>query len=69
MDLYCAFMAIQHTHWGHNSNYGMLQNEWNKAMSSARRSVEWLFGDAINRYKFLHFCKNLKIQLSVAGKV
>ena len=48
MDLYCAFMAIQHTHWGHNSSYGMLQNEWNKAMSSVRRSVEWLFGDAIN---------------------
>ena len=38
-----------------------LQNEWNKAMSSVRVSVEWVFGDVTN-CKFLDFRKNLKIQ-------
>ena len=44
-----------------------LENEWNKAMSSVRVSVEWVFGDVINYYKFLDFRKNLKIQLSAVG--
>ena len=46
-----------------------LQNEWNKAMSKVRVSVEWVFGDVINYYKFLDFRKNLKIQLSAVGKM
>ena len=46
-----------------------LQNEWNKEMSSVRVSVEWIFGDVINYYKFLDFRKNLKIELSAVGKM
>ena len=41
----------------------------NAAMSGVRTSVEWLFGDIINYFKFLDFKKNLKIQLSSVGKM
>ena len=44
------------------------QKAWNKSMSSVRVSVEWLFGDIKNYFKFLDFKKNLKIQLSAVGK-
>ena len=43
--------------------------EYNKAMSAVRISVEWLFGDIINYFKFLDFKKNLKISLSAVGKM
>ena len=39
------------------------------SMSSSRMSVEWLFGDIINSFKFLDFKKNLKIGLSSVGKM
>ena len=42
---------------------------YNTAMSSVRTSVEWLFGDIINYFKFLHFKKNLKLGLSSVGKM
>jgi hypothetical protein len=42
---------------------------YNKAMSAVRMSVEWLFGDIINYFKFLDFKKNLKISLSAVGKM
>ena len=45
------------------------QQQWNKAMSSVRVSVEWIFGDIVNYFKFLDFKKNLKIQLSAVGKM
>ena len=32
-------------------------------------SVEWLFGDIINSFKFLDYKKNLKIGLSSVGKM
>ena len=41
----------------------------NAVMSGVRTSVEWLFGDIINYFKFLDFKKNLKIQLSSVGKM
>ncbi|CAH3150859.1 unnamed protein product, partial [Pocillopora meandrina] len=41
---------------------------FNSAMSSARTSVEWLFGDISNSFKFLDFKKNLKLGLSAVGK-
>ena len=40
----------------------------NKAMSSVRMSIEWLFGDIVNYFKFLDFKKNLKISLNAVGK-
>ena len=42
---------------------------FNSAMSAVRCSVEWLFGDITNYFKFLDFKKNLKIQLSSVGKM
>lgn len=45
------------------------QREFNKAMSATRVSVEWVFGDIINFFKFLDFKKNLKIHLSAVGKM
>ena len=41
---------------------------FNEAMSSVRVSVEWLFGDVLNSFKFLDFKKNLKLGLSAIGK-
>lgn len=38
-------------------------------MSSVRSSVEWLFGDIVNYFKFIDFKKNLKIGLSSVGKM
>ena len=42
---------------------------FNSSMSSVRISVEWLFGDILNYFKFLDFKKNLKIGLSSVGKM
>ena len=42
---------------------------YNADMSGVRTSVEWLFGDIINYFKFLDFKKNLKIQLSSVSKM
>ncbi|KAM7430411.1 hypothetical protein ABFA07_018876 [Porites harrisoni] len=43
--------------------------EFNAAMSALRISVEWLFGDIINYFKFLDFKNNLKVGLSSVGKM
>lgn len=45
------------------------QKQFNKAMSAARVSVEWIFGDILTYFKFLDFKKNLKIGLSAVGKM
>jgi hypothetical protein len=37
-------------------------------MSEVRVSVEWLFGDISNYFKFIDYKKNLKIHLSAVGK-
>ena len=41
---------------------------FNEAMSSVRVSVEWLFGDVLNDFKFLDFKSSLKLGLSAVGK-
>lgn len=43
--------------------------QFNTTMSAVRVSVEWLFGDVINYFKFLDFKKDLKIGLSAVGKM
>ena len=43
--------------------------EFNKSISQVRVSVEWLFGDVVNYFKFIDFKKNLKIGLSSVGKM
>ena len=40
---------------------------FNSSMSAVRESVEWLFGDIVNYFKFMDFHKNLKIGLSSVG--
>ena len=42
---------------------------YNKSMSRVRVSVEWIFGDIVNYFKFMDFKKNLKIGLSQVGKM
>ena len=42
---------------------------FNKCMSKVRVSVEWLFGDIINNFKFMDFKKDLKVGLSAVGKM
>ena len=41
----------------------------NDSMSAVRASVEWLFADIINYFKFLDFKKDLKRGLSQVGKM
>ena len=41
---------------------------FNDSMSNVRTSVEWLFGDIVEYFKFMDFKKNLKIGLSSIGK-
>ena len=38
-------------------------------MSMVRASVEWLFGDIVNYFKFTDFKKNMKIGLRNVGKI
>ena len=45
------------------------QIAWNKSMSEVRVSVEWIFGDIVNSFKFLDFKKNLEIRLSAVDKM
>ena len=42
---------------------------FNSAMSTVTISVEWLFEDITNYFKFVDFKKNLKICLSSVGKM
>ena len=43
--------------------------EYNQSMSRVRVSVEWIFGDIVNSFKFMDFKKKLKIGLSQVGKM
>ena len=52
--------------------YGVLtpqMQQYNTEMSAVRSSVEWLFGDVINSFKFNNFKKDLKLFLSSFGKI
>jgi len=52
--------------------YGVLtpqMEEYNHRMSAIRSSVEWLFGDVVNSFKFNDFKKNLKLFLNSVGKM
>ena len=45
------------------------KEDYNKVTSEVRVSLEWLFGDIINSFKFLDKQKNLKIGLSSVRKM
>ena len=40
-----------------------------KKISAVRASVEWLFAEIVNYFKFLGFKKNLRIGVSQVGKM
>ena len=42
---------------------------FNQSISTVRESLEWLFNDIVNYFKFMDFKKNLKISLSSVGKM
>ena len=46
-----------------------MMEQYHFDMSYVRVTVEWLFGDIINDFKFLDFKKNLKIGMSSVGKM
>ena len=71
METHYVYMVILHTLIAPFKGARLIQNEmdWNSAMSSVRVSVEWIFKDIINYFKFLDFKKNLKVQLSAVGKM
>ena len=43
--------------------------QYNAEMSAVRSSVEWLFGDVVNSFKFNDFKKYLKLLLNRVGKM
>lgn len=45
------------------------EQAFNMSMSQVRVSVEWVFGDIVNYFKFTDFKKDLKIGLSAVGKI
>ena len=69
----CVSMGIQHTPFGYIPFRQRVltpqQQAYYGSMSAVRSSVEWLFSDVVNYYKFLHFKKNLKTGLSQVGKM
>jgi hypothetical protein len=74
MTTHFASMAIQHILQTficpfREANLTDPEKAWNKSMSEIRISVEWIFADIINSFKFLDFKKNLNIKLSAVGKM
>ena len=52
--------------------YGVLtpqMEQYNAQMSAVRSSVEWLFGDVINTFKFNDFKKDLKLFFCSVRKI
>ena len=45
------------------------QRAYNQSMSSARVSIEWVFGDIVNNFKFIDFKKKQQVCLSACGKM
>ena len=50
-------------------NLTVAEEAFNQSMSQVRVSVEWVFGDVVNYFKFTDFKKNLKLGLSAVGKI
>ena len=45
------------------------EQAFNQSMSQVRVSVEWVFGDIVNYFKFADFKKTVKIGLSAVGNL
>ena len=52
-----------------NAHLTPQMQQFNKCMSEVRVSIEWLFNDIINYFKFMDFKKSLKVGLSGVGKM
>ena len=52
-----------------NPNISPQQMQYNQAMSEVRVSVEWLFGNITNYFKFIDFKRQMKLNLSAVGKM
>ena len=46
-----------------------MMEQYNFDMSSVRVTIEWLFEDIINDFKFLDFKKNFEIGMIKVGKI
>ena len=70
----CLYEDLAYPHRVHlqspyrNAEISPQMQDFNKSTSSVRVSVEWLFGDIANYFRFMDFKKNLKIGLSSVGK-
>ena len=53
----------------HISAPNPLMEDYNQSMSRVRISVEWIFGDISNYFKFVDFQISLKMALSSVGKI
>ena len=49
-------------------NLSSQENDFNKAMSSLRVSVEWTYGKLVQYFMYMDFIKNEKILLQPIGK-
>ena len=50
-----------------HNNLSDAEKDFNKAMSSVRVSVEWVFGEILQYFAFVDYKKNQKIALSEVG--
>ena len=65
-----AYPPRVHPHGPFRDAYLTPQKQlYNQSMNSVRTSVEWLFADVQNYFKFIDFKKNLKVGLSSVGKM
>jgi len=63
-----AYPLSIHLQTGFRNAANGFEEEYNQRMSSARVSVEWVFGQIIERFRFTDFRKGMKIGLSPVAK-
>ena len=64
-----AYPSRVHLQAPFRGNLNPWQEEFSSQTSKVRISVEWLFNEIIQYFAFLDFKKNLKIRLSLVGKM
>lgn len=61
-------MLSQHLQRGFHNPVGVDEQQFNERMSRVRVSVEWSFGEIIEKYRFTDFKKMMKTGLSPVAK-
>ena len=64
-----AYPVRSHLQAPYKHNLSDAEKDFNKAMSSVRVLVEWVFGEITEYFAFIHFKKAQQIALSEAGKM